>query len=226
MDQSALQEGFGESSVANAIAQVLAERIVAGLLAPGEALRQDHVATEFQASHVPVREAFRRLEAQGLVVSLPRRGVRVAPLDPATVLETAEMRAELEPLALRHAFPRLGPADLAEAEAALLADAEASDVLALEAANKRFHRAITWPCDMPRLRAAIADLQQASARAMVAMWQTLPAWQPRSMDEHRTILQAIRRGNENESASLLAKHIRDGGRALAERLHGKRPPMS
>jgi DNA-binding GntR family transcriptional regulator len=100
-----------DRSIAGEIARTLGARIVEGELAPGAPLRQDHVAAEFGASHIPVREAFRRLEAQGLVVAAPRRGVRVAPLDAAAITEVTEMRAALEALALRHAVPRLTAAD-------------------------------------------------------------------------------------------------------------------
>ena len=64
-------------TIAARISRVLADRIIEGEIEPGTKLRQDHIAEEFQTSHVPVREAFRRLEAQGLAVSEPRRGVRV-----------------------------------------------------------------------------------------------------------------------------------------------------
>ena len=70
-----------EETLAVRISRVLADRIVAGEIGPGERLRQDRIAEEFGASHVPVREAFRRLEAQGLAISEPRRGVRVAAFD-------------------------------------------------------------------------------------------------------------------------------------------------
>jgi DNA-binding GntR family transcriptional regulator len=60
------------STVATRIAETIAERIIAGALKPDMPLRQDHVAREFNSSHVPVREAFRQLEAQHLVVALPR----------------------------------------------------------------------------------------------------------------------------------------------------------
>jgi DNA-binding GntR family transcriptional regulator len=93
------------ATVAARIAETIAERIIDGRLQPDTALRQDHVAREFNSSHVPVREAFRRLEAQLLVVSAPRRGVRVAPLDANSVREIAEMRAALEVVALRRSMP-------------------------------------------------------------------------------------------------------------------------
>src|SRR5262245_7294986 len=60
------------------ILATLTERIVDGSLPPGAPVRQDRVAEEFGSSHVPVREAFRLLEAEGLLIALPRKGVRVA----------------------------------------------------------------------------------------------------------------------------------------------------
>ena len=107
-------------TTATRIAETIGERIISGALQPDMPLRQDHVAREFNSSHVPVREAFRQLEAQYLVVGVPRRGVRVAPLDAHSVKEIAEMRAALEVVALRNAAPRLTSAHLAGIELALI----------------------------------------------------------------------------------------------------------
>ncbi|CAN7475400.1 GntR family transcriptional regulator [Bosea sp. LjRoot90] len=206
-----------DHSLAGRIARSLAQRIVTGTLAPGAPLRQDHVAAEFGASHVPVREAFRTLEAQGLLVSEPRRGVRVAPLEPDLVLEVTAMRAALEALALRQGFPRLTAADLDEASAAL-AEAEASgELLVWQRANERFHRAITAPCRMKRLLATIDDLHRTSARFLFATWRDL-AWQPRSDAEHRQILDHLVAGRIEQAAQTLETHILNAGQALAEKL--------
>ena len=132
-----------EDTIAARISRTLADRIVRGELSPGERLRQDHIAAEFGASHVPVREAFRRLEAQGLAASIPRRGVRVADFGLDDVREVAEMRAALEVLALRHAIPNMTSAILDQAEAATLEGDSAVDVEHWEEANRRFHRLIT-----------------------------------------------------------------------------------
>ncbi len=206
-----------DRSVAGRIAEVLAERIIRGELAPGARLMQDHLAAEFAASHVPVREAFRKLEAQGLVISKPRCGVRVSHLDPGVVLEVTEMRAALESLALHHALPRLSAADLEAAHAALV-EGEASDQIAdWEAANRRFHLAFTAPCGMSRLMASIRDLHRSDARFLFATWKQLH-WQPRSATEHRAILDAITRGDGESARALLEAHIREAGNALVERL--------
>src|SRR5579863_6598502 len=122
-----------DTTMAARIADSVAERIISGALQPGAPLRQDHVAREFSSSHVPVREAFRKLEAQHLVVSLPRRGVRVAPLDAAAIREISEMRAALEVVALRHAAPRLTQAHFAKIELALIEGDNAETLQAFEA---------------------------------------------------------------------------------------------
>src|ERR1700744_3316061 len=106
-------------TVATRITEAIAKQIIPGTLLPDAPLRQDHIAREFKSSHVPVREACRQLEAQHLVVALPRRGVRVAPLDAGSVREISEMRAAVEVVALRHAAPRLTPAPLPRSEHAL-----------------------------------------------------------------------------------------------------------
>lgn len=200
-------------TIASRISRALADHIIAGSLEPGSRLRQDHIAEEFGASHVPVREAFRRLEAQGLVVSEPRRGVRVAAFDIAEVREVAEMRAALEVLALRHAMPRLTPAILDAAEEAIRQGAQSRDVQTWEEANRTFHRLILAPCAMPRLLASIDDLHAASARFLFATWRS--DWEAPTDKDHRAILLALRQGRIEAAASTLARHVQwIGGRPV------------
>lgn len=204
-----------DSTVAGKITRALSQRIVKGTLAPGSRLRQDHVAAEFRASHVPVREAFRRLESRGLVVSEPRRGVRVAPFDPHAIREVTEMRAALEALALRYAVPRMTPAAI-EAARTALREAEQTDKIAIwEEANRRFHRALVAPSAMPRLLGAIDDLHSASSRYLFATWAARD-WQPRSDAEHRAILAAVTARKAGRAARLLSQHILAAGAALVD----------
>jgi DNA-binding GntR family transcriptional regulator len=198
-------ESGKDDTIAVRIAKALAERIISGAIEPGARLRQDHVAEEFGASHVPVREAFRRLEAQGLAVSEARRGVRVAAFDLDEVKEVAEMRAALEVLALRHAAPHLTAAILDKAEEATHAGDRSRDVRSWEEANRTFHRLILTPCGMPRLLAAIDDLHAASARFLFAAWRS--EWETRTDHDHRAILSALRQGQVDTAASILARHV-------------------
>jgi DNA-binding GntR family transcriptional regulator len=191
------------------ISQELAARIISGQIAPGERLRQDHIAAEFGASHVPVREAFRHLESQGLAVGEPRRGFRVAGFSPAEVREVAEMRAALEVLALRHAAPHLTPAILDRAEKATRAGDHAGDIQAWEQANRQFHRLILDPCGMPRLLKSIEDLHTASARFLFSGWRA--EWEAPTDRDHRAILHALRSGDLDKACAVLARHVQFGG---------------
>ncbi|MBZ9852992.1 GntR family transcriptional regulator [Mesorhizobium sp. CA13] len=199
-----------DDTIAVRIGKVLADRIISGAIEPGARLRQDHVAEEFHTSHVPVREAFRRLEAQGLAVSEPRRGVRVAAFDLGEVKEVAEMRAALEVLALRHAAPHLTSAILDRAEEATKAGDKSRDVRSWEEANRAFHRLILAPCGMSRLLATIDDLHAASARFLFAAWRS--EWETRTDQDHRAILAALRQGNTESAAATLGRHVQWIGR--------------
>ncbi|MEO1226166.1 MAG: GntR family transcriptional regulator [Pseudomonadota bacterium] len=198
-----------EEPLAVRIGRELAARIISGRIDAGAPLRQDHIAEEFGASHVPVREAFRRLEAQGLVESKPRRGVRVSGFSRDEVREVAEMRAALEVLALRHAAPHITKAILDEAEQATQASDHAPDVHAWEEANRRFHRTILTPCGMPRLLRAIDDLQTASARFLFSGWRA--EWERPTDRDHRAILAALREGDVDGAAAVLARHVQSIG---------------
>lgn len=194
-----------QEPIADNIAKILAERIIRGEMQADEKLRQDHIAIEFSTSHVPVREAFRRLEAMGLVVSLPRRGVRVSSFTKDDMREVAQMRASLEALALRHAAPHLTPAILEKAEELTSLGEAARDVATWEDANRQFHRSILAPCNMPRLMRTIDELHIASARFVFSGWRA--EWEAPSDRDHRAILDALRKNNIDLAVSVLAHHI-------------------
>jgi DNA-binding GntR family transcriptional regulator len=199
------------------IARVLAARIVSGELAPGAPLRQDRVAEEFDSSHVPAREAFQLLRAQGLATSEPRRGMRVALLDPASMRETVEIRAALETLALTHAGPRLNAASFDRIEQALQAGDQAQTMTEWEQANRAFHLALVAPCKMPRLLAMLDELQLANSRIIFSATRSA-GWQPGSSYAHRQIVNALKKRDFAKAAALLQRHIRglEGARASGD----------
>lgn len=194
------------ATIADTIYQALSERIITGSLPAGEKLRQDHIAREFEASHVPVREALLRLEAHGLARSEPRRGTRVSALDPSEIREVIEMRVALEVLALTHAFARLTDADIEAAEKARLACDAAEDMASWERLNRAFHHVILSPCGMPRLLASIGDLHIAAARHLFANWQH--QWTRRVDSDHAAIVQAIARRDPAAACEILRRHLR------------------
>ncbi len=187
------------------IVAALTDRIMHGQLAPGEKLRQDHIAREFETSHVPVREALLRLEARGLAESLPRRGVRVAGIKATDIREIRAMRLALEPLALRHSVPNLTGAERAEADAARAACDAAETFEDWEAENRRFHLAILAGCKMTRLMAEIGDLQILAARHLLATFSD--GWEQRVDRDHHAIMSALAARDGDMAVSVLNRHL-------------------
>jgi DNA-binding GntR family transcriptional regulator len=207
-------DGLG---IAQRIEQALRQRIVQGDLAPEAPLRQDHIAREFAASAIPVREALRRLESTGLVEFRPRRGAVVSAVSAADAWEVAEMRAALEGLALDSAMRRRGPEHIARVRDAIAASDASTDAVTWLAENRKLHRALYEASARPRLLSAIEDLWLTSDRHLMLVWARLD-YQDRSQDEHRTILDHFAAGRRAAAVRALKDHILAGGRALAMQL--------
>src|SRR6266852_9187131 len=99
-------------TVASATTRALREKILSGEIGDGEQLRQDALAAEYGVSRIPLREALRQLEAEGLVSFYPHRGAVVSTLSLAEIEELFEIRALIEPDMLRRAIPKLSEEDL------------------------------------------------------------------------------------------------------------------
>lgn len=206
------------------IARILADRIVKGDLKPGQSLRQDAIAVEFDTSHVPVREAFRYLESKGLVVSIPRRGVKVAGLDEPSILEITRMRAALETLAMREAMGHICDSDIAAAEIAIERSDRAGGIEEWESCNRAFHEAISRPCGMPRLLRTIEELHIARLRYMyAAAFET--NWDPQSKDEHSRILEAIRSRDVEKACRTIERHVLDSADILIMAIRQRQGPI-
>ena len=115
------------------------------------------------------------------------------------------MRAALETMALRNAAPNLTKAILDKAEEATRVGDHAPDVQSWEEANRRFHRLILEPCDMPRLMRSIDDLHAASARFLFSGWRA--EWEAPTDRDHRAILAALRAGDTMNACAILARHV-------------------
>lgn len=194
------------ATTADRIYQTLMQRVVTGELAAGEKLRQDHIAREYETSHVPVREALLRLEAKGLAQSVPHRGTRVTALDPTAIREVVEMRVALECLALTHAMAYMSAQQLEKAETIRIACDEAQDMIEWDQLDRAYHNAILEPCGMPRLLSAIDDLHISASRHVFAHFGT--RWQPRPNGDHAALLFAIRENDTPKASSLLRQHLR------------------
>lgn len=206
-----------ENSVEGLAARIersLRQDIVCGRLADGERLRQDHLAARFGSTAAPVREALRRLENQHLVESRPRRGVIVRPIEPEDAVETAEMRAALEGVAIDRATAAPAAEDAEAARKALRRAERSRSVAEWVAANRAFHLALYRGAGRPRLLAAIEDLWLTSDRHLHRVWAQVAGYADRSQREHVEILEAYEAGDRRRAQRLLQAHIMAAGQTL------------
>jgi DNA-binding GntR family transcriptional regulator len=189
--------------------------ILGGRLAAGETLRQEDLAERLGVSRMPVREAIRRLHSEGLVEVLPSRRVRVAALSRAEIEDIYDMRAALEPLAIRLAVPKLTRAQLRDAAHALEAADDEQDADTFGVRNAAFHLALMNPCDRPRLLNGIASLLDVSDRYQRAALRD-PEHNARVREEHAALLEAARAGDADRAARLTEEHVRQAGARLLE----------
>jgi DNA-binding GntR family transcriptional regulator len=200
-------------TVADRIAAILREAIASGALAGGTALRQDELALRFGFSRMPIRDALRLLEAEGIVTIHPTRGAFVARLDAREIGEIFAIRELLEREALRLALPRLGETDLAEADALLVRLDREPDVARWGQLNRDFHLALYRPCGNARLLELIEAQHRATDRYVRVLLGSLD-YRNRSQLEHRKLLAACRRRGEAQGLAWLSRHLRDGSDKL------------
>jgi DNA-binding GntR family transcriptional regulator len=200
------------------IVDELRRRILSGVLPRGARLPQDELARDFGASITPVREALRLLQAEGLVVAEPHRGVRVAGVDIAQVTATYVVRRLIEGYAMRRATLRLSRRDLARARAILDRD---PDPGAVRDRNREFHFLLYDRCGMPELVERIAGLWQAFP------WDLMLDSDERataSHREHRALLAAVETGDPDAVAAATERHIGNGFSAIRRQLTGADGP--
>ncbi|MFO0996854.1 MAG: GntR family transcriptional regulator [Alphaproteobacteria bacterium] len=197
-----------QRSAPDLIAAVLRDAIFDGRLPSGTPLKQAEVATHFGVSAIPVREAFQKLVAEGLAVLHRNRGVVVAPLSEADLIDIAELRTLLESRALRLSAPHLGGADLMEAEDTLSRAHTVEGNGAQAALHWRFHQILYAKANRPRLLAEIDTLFVHMNRYVMTAWRA--PWLDRDWDDsHRAITAALRKSDTESAVRLIVEQIQD-----------------
>lgn len=200
------------------------DRILSGAYLEGEPLRQDAIADELGVSRIPIREALRQLEAEGLVIFNPHRGAVVSSLSIKEIDEVFELRASIEVELLRIAIPKLETEHLARAGEVLARYDDAlntRNVLAYGQLNWQFHSTLYDPADRP-VTLAIAQRLHRQADRYLRMQLALTHGEDRAHEEHRAILAAVRQRDVRKGASLLRAHVLGAGRALGDFLRHHR----
>lgn len=191
------------------VAAYLREAILGGELRPGDRIRQEEVAARLGASRLPVREALRMLEAEGLTEHEPHKGARVPQLSQHEVDVIYRMRERLEPLALAESLPRLSEADHEQLEEVQRRIEENTDLEKFLDLDREFHMLTYSGCAIDPLMSNVTRLWNSTQhyrRSYVALGGRSRMWVVNS--EHRLILDAVVRRDADDGERFLGGHIR------------------
>jgi DNA-binding GntR family transcriptional regulator len=188
----------------------LRRRILDGELRPGDRILLRPTAIDLGLSMIPVREAIRMLENDGLVETASHRGATVTEISPATIVETISIRMWLEVLALQEATPHHDEATLERARALLdQADRAAltGDALRYSRANREFHEALEAPAPAA-IRALVGEVwdQLWEARRRMSLFILLPERIGLAQAEHRELLDAVDRKDADAAGAVMERH--------------------
>jgi DNA-binding GntR family transcriptional regulator len=193
--------------------ELLKHRVIGGGYAPGEQLKEEHLARELEISRTPVRAALKRLVDDGLAVADPNRGVRVAEWTDFDIQETFELRGLLEAHAAELAARRGGVAlanrldELNEQMDQAIAERGSALPERLQAINSRFHRAILEASGSPRLRAMLAGLIDMPIVTRSHFISTIQD-KLQSLYHHRDLAAAVRAGDSELARQVMQLHLR------------------
>jgi len=197
-----------QTSRAAFVQQKLRAAIHAGRYGPGERLRETEVADWLSVSRTPVREALRRLEAEGLLTFVPWRGVVVAELDRRQVTELYAMRTILEGAAARLAARHVGEAEIDLMEGLLTrAKAAVGDAETLAVLNRQFHQAIYTGAHNRYLMQSLETLRNSLALLRGTTFSVLGRAKT-AHKEHAAILTAIKARDADAAEQAARDHIR------------------
>jgi len=194
---------------ANQIANTLEQGVLSGDYRDGDRLDEVKLATQFEVSRTPIREALQVLVASGMAEQIPRRGVFVRQPGPVDLIEMFETMAELEAACGRLAASRMTDQGLAELSAANDQCAQALHAQNPDqyyAANETFHRVIYSAAGNSYLQKLALQLQN-KLKAYRRIQLRVRGRLSQSMDEHTAILEALRNADADQAADTLRTHV-------------------
>jgi DNA-binding GntR family transcriptional regulator len=194
-----------------------------GELPRGSRIQQDVLAEMFNTSITPVREALVLLEAEGLLVGEPNRGVSVADADFSAIKAVYIQRMLLEPYAMRRATRRISHRDLDRAADLLDRMTSASktkEVVSVPELNRQFHFLFYDACGNEALSTQIEQLWQRWPWDLLSVIKERPN---ESQKEHAEMILAVRSGNVEQVALATEQHLRASYMSLGKHLTGEKP---
>lgn len=206
------------------VSEALREAIVAGVLQPGERLMEIQLAEELGVSRTPVREAIRKLELEGFVVMVPRRGTYVADLSIKDINEVYEIRTSLDILAAGLAAERITEEELEQMERLLVEIGEQMDKEDIEKiveVDTKFHDILYRASRNDRLVGIISNLREQFTRFRTVSI-AYPGRLKNTLEEHRKLLEAIAQRNVELAQQLAREHMENAEQATLHSMNEER----
>ena len=194
----------------------LRQAILRGELKPGERLMEIQLANKLGVSRTPIREAIRKLELEGLVLMIPRRGAEVAEITEKSLRDVLEVRGALEELAVDLACERITEDDiekLREAAKEFEEVSKSNDVTALAEADVKFHDIIYFATENQRLIQLLYNLREQMYRYRVEYLKDEQNY-PVLLKEHSEILAGFLERNKDMVTDSMRKHVENQATAV------------
>lgn len=204
--------GTSPASLAEQAYLALRDRLIMLEIAPGEPLQEGRIAEELGVGRTPVREAIKHLELDHLVVTYPRRGTFATTVDITALAAITQVRAALEPVAVRAAAANQDPSARAALEEslrsldALETEPEAADPRHALQVDVGVHRAIYRACGNVYLAETLLRLDNLSTRIWCVAMHRLPGLTSH-VTELREMLDAMLAGDDDRAAELVTQHV-------------------
>ena len=187
----------------------LRKAILRGELKPGERLMEIQLANKLGVSRTPIREAIRKLELEGLVLMIPRKGAEVAQITEKNMQDVLEVRKALEELSVQLACERITPEQVEEMKMAaedFRKVLKSGDVTKIAEADVKFHDIIFAATNNQRLITLLNNLREQMYRFRVEYLKQKECY-PQLLEEHDKLISLISGGEVEEACELMGCHI-------------------
>ena len=191
----------------NIVADELRSRILSGQLKEGEQIRQEAIARELGVSRIPVREALRQLEAEGLITLVSHKGAEVTRLEPDEIAEYFDLRVVLETWLIKEAVKKISKADLQKAEKLINAMRDDAEIEEWGTLNCQFHECLLKAANRPATLKILSRVHDNIDRYVRLQITLTKDGRDQAEKEHRAILKAAEEQDAATAASLLTDHI-------------------
>ena len=202
----------------------LRQAILKGDLKPGERLMEIQLANKLGVSRTPIREAIRKLELEGLVLTVPRKGAEVAEITEKSMRDVLEVRRTLEALAVQLACEKMNQEQIEELEQAAEVFRESlnsADVTRIAEADVAFHDVIYLATDNQRLISILNNLREQMYRFRVEHLKD-KAYHPQLLKEHIEMIDHIRNHRKEEAMEVIFHHVDSQVDAVMNVIHTKK----